>query len=51
MHSNIVWNYGHCTIPRHLRDIFVNEYGVADLRGKSDEEIVEALVDVCDARF
>ncbi len=49
--SNIVWNYGHCTIPRHLRDLVVTEYGVADLRGKSDEEIVKALVDVCDARF
>ena len=51
VYSNIVWNYGHCTIPRHLRDIVVTEYGVADLRGKSDEEIVEALVGVCDARF
>ncbi len=49
--SNLVWSYGHCTIPRHLRDIVVTEYGVADLRGKSDEEIVKALVQVCDARF
>ncbi len=49
--SNIVWNYGHCTIPRHLRDIVVTEYGVADLRGKSDEEIVKAMIGVCDARF
>ena len=51
VHSNIVWNYGHCTIPRHLRDIVVTEYGIADLRGKSDEEVVKALVGVCDARF
>ena len=51
VHSNIVWKYGHCTIPRHLRDIVVTEYGVADLRGKSDEEVVKALVGVCDARF
>ncbi len=49
--SNIVWNYGHCTIPRHLRDIVVTEYGIADLRGKSDEQIVEAMLAVCDARF
>ena len=49
--SNIVWSYGHCTIPRHLRDLVVTEYGVADLRGKSDEEIVKAMVGICDARF
>src|SRR5256886_17256318 len=36
--SNILWNYGHQTIPRHLRDVFVTEYGVADVRGKSDAE-------------
>ena len=29
--SNIRWSYGHETIPRHLRDIVVSEYGVADL--------------------
>ena len=28
--SNVRWNYGHTTIPRHLRDLFVNEYGIAD---------------------
>jgi acyl-CoA hydrolase len=49
--SNIVWNYGHCTIPRHLRDIVVTEYGIADLRGKTDEEIVAALLNVTDSRF
>jgi acyl-CoA hydrolase len=49
--SNVIWNYGHTTIPRHLRDIVVTEYGVADLRGKTDEEIVHALVEVMDARF
>ena len=49
--SNILWNYGHTTIPRHLRDIVVTEYGIADLRGTTDREIVEALVAVMDARF
>jgi acyl-CoA hydrolase len=49
--SNIVWNYGHITIPRHLRDIVVTEYGVADLRGKTDAEVVMALIEVMDARF
>lgn len=49
--SNIVWNYGHCTIPRPLRDVVVTEYGAADLRGKSDEEVVQAMIGICDARF
>jgi acyl-CoA hydrolase len=49
--SNIVWNYGHTTVPRHLRDIVVTEYGIADLRGRTDREIVEALVGIMDARF
>jgi acyl-CoA hydrolase len=49
--SNIVWNYGHCTIPRHLRDIVITEYGIADLRGKTDQHIIRALLDICDSRF
>jgi acyl-CoA hydrolase len=49
--SNIVWNYGHTTIPRHLRDIVVTEYGIADLRGRTDREIVEALISIMDTRF
>jgi len=49
--SNIVWSYGHETIPRHLRDIVVTEYGIADLRGRTDEEIIIALLNVADSRF
>lgn len=49
--SNIRWNYAQTTIPRHLRDIVVTEYGVADLRGKSDSECVEAMLSISDARF
>jgi acyl-CoA hydrolase len=49
--SNIVRNYGHITIPRHLRDIVVTEYGIADLRGKSDREIIVELLKVSDSRF
>lgn len=49
--TNIRWDYGQTTIPRHLRDIVVTEYGVADLRGKSDGECVEAMLSVADARF
>ena len=42
--SNIRWSYGHETIPRHLRDVFVTEYGVADLRGKSDADVIAAML-------
>lgn len=49
--SNVLWNYGHTTIPRHLRDVVVTEYGVADLRGKTDAEIIAAMLNICDSRF
>lgn len=49
--SNMVWSYGHQTIPRHLRDIVVTEYGVADLRGKTDSEVIAAMLSVADSRF
>lgn len=49
--SNVRWSYGHQTIPRHLRDIVVSEYGIADLRGKSDEHVVAAMLAITDSRF
>ena len=49
--SNFVWNYGHMTVPRHLRDIVVSEYGIADLRGRSDQEIITRLLNITDSRF
>jgi hypothetical protein len=49
--SNIRWSYGHETIPRHLRDVIVTEYGVADLRGKSDADVIAAMLQVADSRF
>lgn len=49
--SNIVWNYAHTTIPRHLRDIVVTEYGVADLRHQSDDEVIKRLLAITDSRF
>lgn len=49
--SNIVWNYGHTTIPRHLRDIVITEYGIAFIRGKTDEEIIMELIQIADSRF
>ncbi|TYT25783.1 acetyl-CoA hydrolase [Luteimonas viscosa] len=49
--SNIRWNYGHTTIPRHLRDLYITEYGIADLRGQPDEDCIVAMAGVSDARF
>ena len=49
--SNIVWNYGNTTIPRHLRDVVVTEYGVADLRGLSDQDVIAAMLNIADSRF
>jgi acyl-CoA hydrolase len=51
LRSSIVWNYGHVTIPRHLRDIVITEYGVADLRGQPDAEVIQRLVAIADSRF
>ena len=49
--SNIVFSYGHTTIPRHLRDMVVTEYGIADLRGKTDGEVVAEMLSIADSRF
>ena len=49
--SNIRCNYGHTTIPRHLRDVYVTEHGIADLRGKRDEDCVIAMTAIAAAPF
>jgi len=49
--SNIVTSYGHTTIPRHLRDIAITEYGITDLRGRTDAECVAAMLNIADSRF
>lgn len=49
--SNVLWNYGHATIPRHLRDVAITEYGIADLRDASDEDCAQRMIGVADARF
>ncbi|HZF98389.1 MAG TPA: acetyl-CoA hydrolase/transferase C-terminal domain-containing protein, partial [Pseudoxanthomonas sp.] len=41
--SNVRWNYGHTTVPRHLRDVYVTEYGIADLLNRTDEDCVVAM--------
>ncbi|MEN3975846.1 acetyl-CoA hydrolase/transferase C-terminal domain-containing protein [Emcibacter sp. SYSU 3D8] len=49
--SNVVWSYGHVSIPRHLRDMVVTEYGIADLRGKTDAAVIAAMLSVTDSAF
>ena len=49
--SNIVWRYANATVPRLLRDIVVTEYGIADLRGKSDRDVIVAMLGVADSAF
>ncbi|HVS10081.1 MAG TPA: acetyl-CoA hydrolase/transferase C-terminal domain-containing protein [Planctomycetota bacterium] len=49
--SNVVWSHAQISIPRHLRDLVVTEYGIAELRGRSDAEVAAALLNVADSRF
>ncbi|MCB9062169.1 MAG: hypothetical protein H6622_11670 [Halobacteriovoraceae bacterium] len=51
VYSNIVKNYPHITVPRHMRDVLITEYGIAFLRGKTDAELIQELLKVCDSRF
>jgi acyl-CoA hydrolase len=49
--SNIAWECSNATLPRALRDVVVTEYGIADLKGKSDRDTVAAMLSVADAAF
>ncbi len=49
--SNIVLGHPHLTIPRHLRDIVVTEYGAADLLGRTDEQCIQAMLAIADSDF
>ena len=49
--SNIVWSYANTTVPRSLRDILVTEYGIADVRGRSDRDTIAAIVAIADSQF
>ena len=49
--SNIVSSYGHTTIPRHLRDILITEYGIADVRAQTDGEVAKRVLNIADSRF
>jgi len=49
--SNIVFNYGHCSVPKYWRDILVTEYGIAHLRGLSEEQTAQEIIKISDSRF
>jgi acyl-CoA hydrolase len=49
--SNIVWSYANATVPRSLRDVVITEYGIADLRGRSDRDTIAAMLNVADSAF
>ncbi|WP_374000522.1 acetyl-CoA hydrolase/transferase C-terminal domain-containing protein [Bdellovibrio bacteriovorus] len=49
--SNIVWGHDQLTIPRHLRDVVITEYGIAFLRGKTDEDVIRELLNITDSEF
>ena len=49
--SNVRWSYEHVTVPRHHRDVFVTEYGIAATRGLSDRAVIEAMLNVADSAF
>ena len=49
--SNVRWKYGHTTIPRHLRDVYLDEYGIADLRGLTDADCVQAMAAITEQPF
>jgi acyl-CoA hydrolase len=49
--SNIVWQLDRTTIPRHMRDVVVSEYGVAHLKAASDAQCIARMAAISDARF
>ncbi|WP_405233560.1 acetyl-CoA hydrolase/transferase C-terminal domain-containing protein [Lentisalinibacter salinarum] len=49
--SNIRWSYPHATVPRHYRDVFVSEYGIAATRGRPDREVIARMLDIADSAF
>ncbi|NMA67915.1 MAG: hypothetical protein GX958_00625, partial [Desulfitobacterium sp.] len=51
LRSNIVFSYGNCSVPKHLRDIIVTEYGIADVRSKPEKHVIAELINIADSRF
>ena len=38
-------------MPRHHRDLYVSEFGIAATRGKTDSKVIEAMLGITDAAF
>lgn len=51
LRSNIVFNYGSCTITKHSRDIIVTEYGIADIRDMPEHKVIKKMINIADSRF
>lgn len=49
--SNIRWSYGSATVPRHHRDIYVTEYGIAATRGRTDAQVIDGMLRIADSAF
>ena len=49
--SNIVWAYANTTVPRSLRDILITEYGIAEIKGRSDRDTIAAVLGITDSAF
>jgi acyl-CoA hydrolase len=49
--SNIHWSYAEATVPRHHRDVFVTEYGIAATRGQTDRQVIDAMLCIADSAF
>ncbi len=49
--SNLVTGHPHLTIPRHLRDVFVTEYGIAVVQGADEETTCLSLIQIADLKF
>jgi hypothetical protein len=49
--SNIRWSYAAATVPRHHRDIYVTEYGIAATRGKTDMQVIDAMLQIAGSAF
>ena len=49
--SNIRWSCDSVTVPRHHRDIFVTEYGIAATRGRTDSQVIDAMLRIADSAF
>ncbi|NLV66228.1 MAG: hypothetical protein GXY14_01000 [Spirochaetes bacterium] len=49
--SSIVFSYGHCSVPKYWKDVVVTEYGIAHIRGLSEEQVCQEMIKIADSRF